>query len=647
MEKARCAYSREHIATFQCMCSQPNVLLCSECMLPHMRGPGNHMMAPVTALVPSSPSLPVEPKSSNCDTCNRQAAEDFCCCNFPVPSLCKACQMKHIQKSGSEAHYFLPIALKSKVANRKAAGQLCLFLVNLNTAKTHLQSMTGRITACQEALQERRRQLEQDLAQCVETQVQELETLKETIKAGANRGVEQAKETLLETVPPGGGLASLLWHCARAQDFRSLDLFQFESVSQKVDFMKPLGVGWRSKVDASGQVAEALTFQSRYLPTERLMSRVRRLVQLLARPSLPEGVLGQFEELLRQKLLQSVGMEDDLLQLCENLAFYVQDAKQTPLKDELLAKILAALLHSGLDDISDSNSLTYVLTRPQRLAPTLVNLQVLVDLIGPSVAQLAEVRKDHFRVFDCTSQTWGARVSLSRSVRVDDTSRCALLRSGKLFVTGGSMYVDLFYGEGKRNHFADTYDIDVAVGSARKLNNMGQKRSNHALQPYFNFVYVFGGSSDSPLHACEKYSLSAALWLPLPDMRTARHSFSPALHNHLFYLCGGDTVDCEVFDPVAESFSPLSTQLPEAGPARALVAEGQLLVLTSTGLLRRSVGEGDFQEAKHAKYSVSGSMSSVVLTAAGLFFVADDPKGTVRLVEPAAGTKLKDFWYPE
>jgi len=179
--------------------------------------------------------------------------------------------MKHIQKNSSEAHYFLPIALKSKVANRKAAGQLCLFLVNLNTAKTHLQSTTTRITACQEALQERRRQLELDLAQCVETQVQELEALKEAIKAGANRGAEQAKESLLETVPPGGGLASLLWHCARAQDFRSLDLFQFESVNQKVDFLRPLGVGWRSKVDSSGQVAEKLSFQSRYLPTEHLM----------------------------------------------------------------------------------------------------------------------------------------------------------------------------------------------------------------------------------------------------------------------------------------------------------------------------------------------------------------------------------------
>lgn len=616
-------------------------------MLPHMRGPGNHMMAPVAALVPATPAVPIEPKSSNCDSCNRQAAEDFCCCNFPVPSLCKACQMKHIQKNSSEAHYFLPIALKSKVSNRKAAGQLCLFLVNLNTAKTHLQSTTTRITACQEALQERRRQLELDLAQCVETQIQELETLKEVIKAGANRGAEQAKESLLETVPPGGGLASLLWHCARAQDFRSLDLFQFESVNQKVDFLRPLGVGWRSKVDSSGQVAEKLSFQSRYLPTEHLMSRVRRLVQLLARPSLPEGVLTEFEELLRRKLLQSVGMEDDLLQLCENLSFYVQDAKQTPLKDELLGKILAALLHSQLDDIGDCNSLTYVLTRPQRLAPTLVNLQVLVDLTAPSVAQLAEVRKDHFRVFDCSSQTWGARVSLSRSVRVDDTSRCAFLRNGKLFVTGGSMYVDLFYGEGKRNHFADTYDIDVNTGAARKLNNMANKRSNHALQPYFNFMYVFGGSSDSQLQACEKYSLSAALWLPLPDMRTARHSFSPALYNHLIYLCGGDTMDCEVFDPVAESFSPLNAQLPEAGPARALIVEEQLLVLTPTGLLRRPLSAGNFQETKHAKYSVSGSMTCVVCTSAGLFFMADDPKGIVRLVELSSGTKSKDFWYPE
>jgi len=630
MERPKCAFNREHVAIAQCQCASP-AIFCAECAGLHTKTPGDHQI------------LPLDAKQPPCDVCGKVLGDDCCCCAYPLPVVCRGCQMKHIQKNSTEAHYFMPVILRGKVSSRKAAAQLCMYLVNLGTAKTLLNEVMTKVAACQEALLSRHRQLRQLLADCVDSQMQELDALKEILKTAATKGFEQARDCLMEDLPPETGLSALLWQCAKEQDYRALDLFKFEQVVQKVDFLKPLGVGWRSKFDASGAVASEHVYQSRYLPTERLLSRVQRLVEL-ARPQVSQSLLTDFEQHLSSLALNNFALEEVLVQLCENLILYLQEAKSGK---EDAAKVLSALLRCRFEDLSDSSSLAYLLTRPQRLPTTLLNLQALSDLTHMPTARLVEIRKDHLRVFDCEQQAWRGRVSLARTLRCDETSSCVVLRSGRLMVTGGSLFVDLFFGEGKRNYFADAYDISPASGSVHKLHHMTYKRSCHGSIQYFNWIYVFGGFNGSSLQSSEKYSLTTKHWSQLSDMLSPRHSFSPALHQHRLYLCGGDTLDCEVFDPADDSFAPLGLRLTEASQARALVLDEELLVLGSGSLSRCTFNGEEFRSAKRAKAPVWGCMSTCVRTAAGLWFVADDPRGTARLVDLDTGNKVKDYPFPD
>lgn len=630
MERPKCAFNREHFATAQCTCANPAVF-CAECASLHTKIPGDHQVQPLDA------------KQPPCDVCGKMLADDCCCCTHPLPVVCRGCQMKHIQKNSTEAHYFMPVMMRGKVSTRKAATQLCMYLVNLGTAKTILNEAVAKVAACQEALLARHRQLRQLLADCVDSQMQELEALKEVLKTATTKGFEQARDFLLEDSPPDGGLPGLLWQCAREQDYRALDLFNFEQVVQKVDFLKPLGVGWRSKFDAAGTVTDDFVYQSRYLPTERLVSRVQRMMEL-ARPQVSQGLLTDFESHLRSLVLDNFSLEEVLVQLCENLILYLQEAKSGK---EDAAKVLSSLIRCRFTDLSDSSSLAFLLTRPQRLPTTLLNLQGLADLTHIPSPRLVEVRKDHLRLFDCEGQNWKNSVNLSRALRCDETSSCVLLRSGRLFVSGGSLFVDLFFGEGKRNYFADAYDINPASGSVHKLHHMTIKRGSHGSIQYFNWVYVFGGYNGGTLQSSEKYSLATKHWTQLSDMLTARYNFSPALHQHRVYLCGGETVDCEVFDPADDSFAPLGLRLSEAGQARALVLDDDLVVLGSGAISRCTLNGEEFRSTRHAKAPVFGCMSSCVRTAAGLWFIVDDPRGTARLVNLTTGTKIKDCQFPD
>jgi hypothetical protein len=214
-------------------------------------------------------------------------------------------------------------------------------------------------------------------------------------------------------------------------------------------------------------------------------------------------------------------------------------------------------------------------------------------------------------------------------------------------ISGGSLFVDLFFGEGKRNYFADVNDISPSSGSVHKLHHMINKRSCHGSIQYFNWVYVFGGFNGSALQTSEKYSLTTKHWSQLPDMLSPRHSFSPALHQHRLYLCGGDTIDCEVFDPADDSFAPLGLRLPEANQARALVMDDELLVLGSGSLSRCTLNGEEFRSTKRAKAPVWGCMTTCVRTTVGLWLIADDPRGTARLVDLSTGNKVKDYPFPD
>ena len=145
------------------------------------------------------------------------------------------------------------------------------------------------------------------------------------------------------------------------------------------------------------------------------------------------------------------------------------------------------------------------------------------------------------------------------------------------------------------------------------LKQMARRRRGHGIVAWQEEVYVFGGSDRKPLSFCEKYSDMD--WHDLPNMRTARRYFNPALHYPRIYIVGGDPCRAsEVFLIPEARFQPLPLQLIEAAETCAFVADDQLVVIARTSVLRWSLKrlEGSGESQGHATLHPWSNLQPVV-----------------------------------
>jgi hypothetical protein len=125
-----------------------------------------------------------------------------------------------------------------------------------------------------------------------------------------------------------------------------------------------------------------------------------------------------------------------------------------------------------------------------------------------------------------------------------------LLPTGQLLCCGGD---------------SDSAVLIDASGSQIQLNPMRFQRSFHSAIHYIGTVYVFGGAEYAaeklPVHSIA--TLQNQYWESLPNMHYHRSACSPCVFKGLFYLFGGNSDKCEVFNPLTETFADLPLVLPE------------------------------------------------------------------------------------
>jgi hypothetical protein len=146
-------------------------------------------------------------------------------------------------------------------------------------------------------------------------------------------------------------------------------------------------------------------------------------------------------------------------------------------------------------------------------------------------------------------------------------------------------------------------------------------------------VYVFGGMDQDALSSCEK--LNQKDWISLDNMKHSRFNFVPCEHQALVYICGGNSLAVEIFDPSTSLFSA-STLL--CGPSTtqwscALISHEEKLVFMGYSWIQKGESIG---RSRRGGFSWS-SCSPVVVE--GVVYFVDN---RVAMTPICRGVRLED-----
>ena len=156
-------------------------------------------------------------------------------------------------------------------------------------------------------------------------------------------------------------------------------------------------------------------------------------------------------------------------------------------------------------------------------------------------------------------------------------------------------------------------------------------------------VYLFGGgvTSGEVTATAEVVDLTGQLSTRIPDMLTARRSFTPCEHLVDIYLCGGmSTSLCEKYDPRRQIYTPLSVVLSEGTDTLACWQGEVLLIITRHSLTVWSPDTTPVSHSHDEWVGLSGSSPFLSLhnklfnAALGQVNVIDLPTFTLRRYAP-------------
>ena len=183
------------------------------------------------------------------------------------------------------------------------------------------------------------------------------------------------------------------------------------------------------------------------------------------------------------------------------------------------------------------------------------------DLAASQVFKLAQTERlhqlpvldfDRLDIFNCCTRVYTAHISFQSPLTEIFDLAAVLLPTGKLlFHCGGG------------NNSAGLIDLQ---GNQISLCSMTKSRKFHSAVYFKMTIYVVGGAGKSAekLSIYPQDTLTSRSWETLPDMQFPRAACQPCRYRRQFYLFGGNTNACEVFDTDFESFLPLPLLLPES-----------------------------------------------------------------------------------
>ena len=173
----------------------------------------------------------------------------------------------------------------------------------------------------------------------------------------------------------------------------------------------------------------------------------------------------------------------------------------------------------------------------------------------------------------------------------------SLLEGTTILVAGGART-----HKGCARFEGDSYII--SNWAITQLPRMLVNRGNSGIYARQGVAYIFGGFEFKDLRTCEKYS--AGQWLPLPDMKRARYSFTPVLHGSEVYLpCLSKQPLLESFSFHKEKFRSLPHNLPpnDNSLSVSFLTEDQSLVIISQSGNFYVYKEGSSRVAVVGKYN--------------------------------------------
>ena len=166
-------------------------------------------------------------------------------------------------------------------------------------------------------------------------------------------------------------------------------------------------------------------------------------------------------------------------------------------------------------------------------------------------------------------------VKLSANIPNPDHATWTFLPDGSLMAVG-------FYSGAGSIGMVDTVIIELTGTASRKWDLLSPRYSPGAIC-LGDWVYCFGGYHNASLSSCEKYRLDSNTWYTMKNMGSARHYFNLIEYGELVYVCGGMTVDCEVFTPTTGEFAYLNFKLSGSNWTATFLYEQEIIILTILG----------------------------------------------------------------
>lgn len=140
------------------------------------------------------------------------------------------------------------------------------------------------------------------------------------------------------------------------------------------------------------------------------------------------------------------------------------------------------------------------------------------------------------------------------------------------------------------------FEVDLQDYGMERREDMRIMRAWPGAALYKGLIYVFGGVGYNL--SSEHFHCLRNQWTLLPNMHTAKHSFTPTIYGRCIYLCSPQAgTNIEVFSPHVPSYDLLPVLYPTHSSASvSLLMRDLVVILTSEGeRVRWNVGEREMK----------------------------------------------------
>ena len=162
----------------------------------------------------------------------------------------------------------------------------------------------------------------------------------------------------------------------------------------------------------------------------------------------------------------------------------------------------------------------------------------------------------------------------------------------------------------------NAWTLDVLTASLSEVAPMTTARGWPGALYYGQFVYLFGGNTDLPLHSCEKFDIQRKEWTSVGDMHSAKVAFSPCVHEKEVFLLSMLSVQTqiEVFTPACEVFRvlPVALRAGELGSVSFFQGDTIVMITFSRREFRWKLGTTEVSEKESNNSDPTSAVSNIM-----------------------------------